>query len=507
MKPNSDDQLNQAFRRFSAIRRKEDLERKTYQAIVKEANKGRKVKKGYRFIFSPGVVAFVAICLMMSALYAKPDWLLAFFPSEKEKPKQEESIVLSPDKETMEWLFTVNHGEGVQDVGVKSAGYETLSEGVTSFSIYEQEFYLLDNVNNRIQVYSMLGEHVRTIDLTDVGYWFNDLLIDDSGHIHIITAEEKVILDNTGNVLERSEYKRANKLFPHEPSKETVSVKTRGATSEVSLVYEGEEMKFEIQVNENRSISTIPRKVFSNGDIVVEVLEFVEDLPVIMLERTLRVYTKDGELKGTALLNEEKFTESFSYMPNTTITWEENQFYYLAVLDDKTNIYTINFLENFESQLSDRVEKYEQQMEQENAGREWYDDGHDRISGISMELADFAGENTQVRGDYLHFVAAVDQLTNYLLALYLNENELLNNSYFGPYNFESFEEMKELYDENVDFLTLSLKEVKYEPTEEESSPIEIFISYQKVGSKEEEFLHFYFAQDQRQGMNDLSVFQ
>lgn len=363
MKQNSDDQLNQAIRRFSAIRRKEDLERKTYQAIVKEANKGRKVKKGYRFIFSPGVVAFVSICLMMSALYAKPDWLLGFFPYEKEKPKQEESIVLSPDKQTMEWLFTVNHGEGVQDVGVKSAGYETLSEGVTSFSIYEQEFYLLDNVNSRIQVYSMQGEHVRTIDLTDVGYWFNDLLIDDSGNIHIITAEEKVILDNTGKIFERSEYKRANKIFPREPSKETVSVKTRGAVSEVTLVHEGEEMKFEIQVGENRTISTIPRKVFSNGDMVLEVLEFVEDLPVIMLERTLRVYTKDGELKGTALLNEEEFTESFTYMPNTTITWEANQFYYLAVLEGKTNIYTIHFHENFESQLSDRVGKYKQQME------------------------------------------------------------------------------------------------------------------------------------------------
>jgi hypothetical protein len=106
------------------------------------------------------------------------------------------------EKQKREVVFNVSWGSGQTELG-RSIPEEASPEAPASFVIDSSgNFFVLDQVNKRVQVYGKTGTHIKTIPIPSVT--FSDIATGESGNLFLLDQfvyESVVLIDDKGNIL------------------------------------------------------------------------------------------------------------------------------------------------------------------------------------------------------------------------------------------------------------------------------------------------------------------
>ncbi|MCG3089901.1 hypothetical protein [Sporosarcina cyprini] len=127
-----------------------------------------------------------------------------------------------------------------------------------------------------------------------------------------------------------------------------------------------------------------------------------------------------------------------------------------------------------------------------------YDAGHQQLQYVVDQLRSQADDLS--RGDYIGYMYATDHLYQYLLAIYYENEDILDVQYPYTYSANLFSELTKLYHDYVDFNSIELKEVHHENVH-----IEITLSYKSKAAGNEEYLHYFISYGEHE-LKDQSYF-
>ena len=124
--------------------------------------------------------------------------------SQKEKPSSKISDLI--EKQKREVVFKTPWGAGPTELN-HMIPEEASPEAPMSFTIDNSgKFFVLDQINKRVQVSGNTGEHVKTIPL--LSYTYSDIDIGKSGNLFILDqwkSEAVLLIDQDGNLLKKVE--------------------------------------------------------------------------------------------------------------------------------------------------------------------------------------------------------------------------------------------------------------------------------------------------------------
>jgi len=123
---------------------------------------------------------------------------------QKSKPSPKISELI--EKQKREIVFKTPWGSGTTELN-HLIPQEASPEGPKSFVIDSSgKFFVLDQVNKRVQVYGKTGKHIKTIPIPAVT--FSDIAIGESGNLFLLDRfvyKTVVLIDGKGNILKKIE--------------------------------------------------------------------------------------------------------------------------------------------------------------------------------------------------------------------------------------------------------------------------------------------------------------
>jgi hypothetical protein len=132
--------------------------------------------------------------------------MLKQYEDDLKKGKSSSKISELIEKQKREVVFKTSWGSGSSELG-RSIPMEANPEGPMSFAIDNTgRFFILDQVNKRVQVYDKTGKHIKTILIPIVT--FSDIDIGVSGNLFLLEkwrSKVVVLINDKGNILKKVE--------------------------------------------------------------------------------------------------------------------------------------------------------------------------------------------------------------------------------------------------------------------------------------------------------------
>jgi hypothetical protein len=284
--------------------------------------------------------------------------------------------------EAVEQIAVFPHGSGAGEVGYRSGGFETLSEGPTSFFVQNNVFYILDNVNKRILVRSERG--TESISLEGI-CWAKDLYVAGKSIFILDSCERKVYqLDHSGQVLNSYTINdnkmiltglgmTANKeLVVRQSNEKALTIngtKLSGKSFEdttliahinvsndnlgILKLQNGQETK-EFSIPYTYSFGELDVHAISNNQVVLTKTEVSPDVTTIITESFVQVYNLNGGLQGTVRIPHEQMV----FVPDHMVRVDNHTIYLLSAEEKGSIIYKLSPGKQFSTIIKDRINAY-----------------------------------------------------------------------------------------------------------------------------------------------------
>lgn len=276
---------------------------------------------------------------------------------------------------TGQWkiLFSLENGSKDNQLGFLSSEFESGlggSYGVSSFRIYNDNFYLLDNIKQRIVVVSN-GDIIGTVELPE--YWYEDFLVLNDGFL-LLTGEEVLetnmkgeiieLIDVPGQIANKFEFQTADELYLN------TDIGTKPISSP-ELIPNFQQMDHQlyykdgdnIEISLNKSNNEFPVR-FKYGEGSMDILSFNSDSLLLskteISDTTSRIITETQvELwgKNGIAASLRVPTEKMQAIPNVMVQTSNNIVYLLLISDTHTSIYQGVLGTEYESLLDDRIQE------------------------------------------------------------------------------------------------------------------------------------------------------
>lgn len=308
------------------------------------------------------------------------------------------------DAEMIKEVRRFSHGNGEEQVGFKEIKIEDLYSitGITSFTVKDNIFYLLDNVNKKI----MISDGVKFTNIyLHVENWLEDFDVTDEGEFYILSGQEVLQLGKNGKLLSKFtipdsitvpteiEVNSKGEIIVHQAQdnsfilEEAKQIKATTFFEEQKVnvsVCDDYDVNGKLQVLNNSRIEEIPFKYnyssggtivndINNKQIVVTKTEVAPNTPEILTETHVEVWDRKGNVLGAVRIPLEKMVLPINHW----VQVDNGHIYLLSIEENHTVIYELFPGYSYSSILDERINKadiisYDEQINiqpQGNGGR------------------------------------------------------------------------------------------------------------------------------------------
>lgn len=304
------------------------------------------------------------------------------------KPENTGEIIENPfrilEQSQVNLIMEVGYGDKENNVGIDPKGPG--SNNVSSFAVYNDTFYILDNANNKILIIDPQGNY-RTIPIDEAKNLI-DIIVTNDKEIFVLDSGQNLVyrFSNNGELI--NTYKVSLEIPTALIYMEEYGVTVNQLQGPVAIVETGERIAVEDQPYKEIRVSELEGEIhLSDGDRKIEIevdfehfyggltfqsinenqvvftkTERESEFTTIEPETHVYVVNKHGSTLGAVRIP----SENMEISPSHFVKTDGNKIYLLSPESDHLAIYELIPGKSFEKLLDDRIK--ENQPERENIG-------------------------------------------------------------------------------------------------------------------------------------------